>query len=305
MKYIVTGGAGFIGSNLVDELIIHGHEVHIFDNFSSGKKENCNKDDYYHRLDISDTSLNNEFLKIMKNADGIFHMAALTDVQESIKNPLEYELNNTFGTLNMLRCTCESKINRFVYSASSAVYGNTEQLPCKESNSIDPISPYAEQKYYGEVLCKIFSEVYKLETVSLRYFNIYGERQKIDGAYAAVMGIFISQILNNQPMTIRGDGEQRRDFTYVGDVVSANILSMNSKKVGFGEVINIGTGKNYSVNEIADIIGGEKINVNPVIEPRESLACTDKAKELLNWEPKTNIRNWIKKYKKDLGIKNE
>ena len=128
----------------------------------------------------------------------------------------------------MLRCTCESKINRFVYSASSAVYGNTEQLPCKESNSIDPISPYAEQKYYGEVLCKIFSEVYKLETVSLRYFNIYGERQKIDGAYAAVMGIFISQILNNQPMTIRGDGEQRRDFTYVGDVVSANILSMNS-----------------------------------------------------------------------------
>ena len=302
MKYIATGGAGFIGSNLVDKLIIDGHKVHVLDNFIYGKEENCNKNAHYHRLDISDTSLNNEFLKIMKNADGIFHMAALTNVQESINNPLEYELNNTFGTLNMLRCASESKINRFVYSASSAVYGNTEQLPCKESNLINPISPYATQKYHGEILCKMFSETYKLETVSLRYFNVYGKRQNLEGAYANVIGIFIQQCINNEPMTINGDGEQKRDFVYVGDVVSANILSMNSKKVGFGEVINIGTGKNYSVNEIAAMIGGNKIFVDPVKEPRESLADRSKAKKLLNWQPKVNIENWILSYKKRLGL---
>ena len=302
MKYIVTGGAGFIGSHLVDQLIIDGHEVDVIDNFCSSNQEYCNKKANYHCLNISDIKLNNDFLKIMNNADGIFHMAALTNVQESIDNPLKYELNNTFGTLNMLKCASKSKIKRFVYSASSAAYGNIEKLPCKESDLVNPISPYATQKYYGEILCKTFSELYNLETISLRYFNVYGERQKIDGAYASVIGIFISQILNNQSMTIRGDGEQRRDFIYVGDIVSANILSMNTNNLQPGSVINIGTGKNYSVNEISDMIGGKKLNVDPVIEPKESLACIDKAKELLNWEPKTDIRDWIKKYKKDLDI---
>jgi UDP-glucose 4-epimerase len=302
MKYVVTGGAGFVGSNLVDQLIMDGHEVHVIDNFCSSTQDYCNKKAHYHDLDVSDVNLNSSFLKIMKNADGVFHMAALINVQESIENPFKYEINNTLGTLNMLTCSSRCKVKRFVYSSSSAVYGNTDNLPCKESHSIDPISPYATQKYYGELLCKMFSEVYNLETISLRYFNIYGERQKITGAYAPVIGIFISQILNNQPMTIRGDGEQRRDFIYVGDVVSANILSMSPKKVGFGQVMNIGTGKNYSVNEIADMIDGDKVNVNPVTEPRESLACTNKAKELLNWEPKNHIRDWIKIYKEDLGI---
>lgn len=302
MKYVVTGGAGFVGSNLVDQLIMDGHEVHVIDNFCSSTQDYCNKKAHYYDLDVSDVNLNSSFLKIMKNADGVFHMAALINVQESIENPFKYEINNTLGTLNMLTCSSRCKVKRFVYSSSSAVYGNTDNLPCKESHSIDPISPYATQKYYGELLCKMFSEVYNLETISLRYFNIYGERQKITGAYAPVIGIFISQILNNQPMTIRGDGEQRRDFIYVGDVVSANILSMSPKKVGFGQVMNIGTGKNYSVNEIADMIDGDKVNVNPVAEPRESLACTNKAKELLNWEPKNHIRDWIKIYKEDLGI---
>ena len=282
MKYVVTGGAGFVGSNLVDQLIMDGHEVHVIDNFCSSTQDYCNKKAHYYDLDVSDVNLNSSFLKIMKNADGVFHMAALINVQESIENPFKYEINNTLGTLNMLTCSSRCKVKRFVYSSSSAVYGNTDNLPCKESHSIDPISPYATQKYYGELLCKMFSEVYNLETISLRYFNIYGERQKITGAYAPVIGIFISQILNNQPMTIRGDGEQRRDFIYVGDVVSANILSMSPKKVGFGQVMNIGTGKNYSVNEIADMIDGDKVNVNPVTEPRESLACTNKAKELLD-----------------------
>ena len=148
----------------------------------------------------------------------------------------------------------------------------------------------------------MFSETYKLETESLRYFNVYGKRQNLEGAYANVIGIFIQQCINNEPMTINGDGEQKRDFVYVGDVVSANILSMNSKKVGFGEVINIGTGKNYSVNEIAAMIGGNKIFVDPVKEPRESLADRSKAKKLLNWQPKVNIENWILSYKKRLGL---
>ena len=305
MKYVVTGGAGFIGSNLVDQLIIAGYEVHVLDNFSTGKKENCNDKAIYHELDISDINLNQKFLDIINNADGLFHLAALTNVQASINDSLTYEKNNTIGTLNMLKCAHDAKVKRFVYSASSSAYGNIKELPCKESNPVNLLSPYAAQKYYGELYCAMFSSIYSLETVSLRYFNIYGERQKIDGAYAAVMGIFASQVINNQPMTIRGNGEQRRDFICVDDVVSANILSMHSKKVGNGEVINIGTGKNYSVNEIADMIGGKKTNIDPVIEPQESLACIDKAKELLNWEPKTELEDWMKKYKKNLGIGDE
>lgn len=302
MKYIVTGGAGFVGSNLVDQLIIDNHEVHVIDNFCSSTKEYCNDQAFYYDLDIADQDLSDSFLTIMKNAHGIFHMAALINVQESIDYPLRYEINNTIGMLNMLKCASKAKVKRFVYSSSSAIFGNTNNLPSKESSLIDPISPYGMQKYYGERLCKMFSYIYDLETISLRYFNIYGERQKIDGAYASVIGIFISQILNNKPMTIRGDGEQRRDFVYVGDIVSANILSMNSKKSMLGEVVNIGTAKNYSVNEIADMIGGDKVYIAAVKEPKESIACNDKAKELLNWFPKVDIQDWIKKYKKDLEI---
>jgi nucleoside-diphosphate-sugar epimerase len=148
----------------------------------------------------------------------------------------------------------------------------------------------------------MFSEVYGLETVSLRYFNIYGERQNVGGAYAMVIGIFVDQLLKGEPMTIRGDGEQRRDFTYVGDVVNANILASQSEKVGNGEVINIGNGDNRSINEIADMIGDNKVNVDPVIEPPETLADNSKAEELLGWKPKGNIDTWIPKYKKEMGL---
>ena len=305
MKYIVTGGAGFVGSHLVDQLISDGHEVHIIDNFSTGKKENCNNKAIYHELDISDTKLHTEFINIMKNGDGLFHCAASVNVQESIDNPVLYEKNNTIGTLNMLKCANDTNIKRFVYSSSCAVYGDTDQLPTKETNPVNPLSPYALQKYYGEIYCNMFSKIYDLETVSLRYFNIFGERQSINGSYATVIGIFLFQSINKQPMTIRGDGEQRRDFTYVKDIVSANILSMNSKNVGNGEIINVGTSTNYSVNQIAKIIGGPTINVEPVIEPRESLACIDKSKKLLNWEPKVNIIDWMPMYKNFLGLANE
>lgn len=297
MKMLVTGGAGFIGSNLVDQLILEGKEVHVIDNFISGKKENCNDKAIYHNLDISVVEHIDTFKKIFEGVDTIFHCAALARVQPSILNPLKYEVNNTLGIMNILKAAADVKVRRLVYSASSSAYGPTDNLPSKESNPINPISPYANQKYYGELCCRMFSEVYGLETVSLRYFNVYGERQNLGGAYATVVGIFINQILEGKPLTINGDGSQRRDFTYVKDVVSANILASNSLKVGSGEVINIGSGKNISINELADMFGTEKKYMKPVNEPFANLADIRKAKELLNWEPLKDLDSWINEYK--------
>ena len=302
MKYIVTGGAGFIGSNLVDLLIDEGHEIDVIDNFSSGKKENCNEKAKYHNIDISDQSNYDELKKIHAKSDGVFHLAALPRVQESIDNPLHFEKNNTLSTINILKACADMNVKRLVYSASSSAYGNTINLPSKEEDPIDPISPYAMQKYYGEVACRMFANVYGIETVSLRYFNVYGERQSLEGAYALVMCVFARQRLNNEPMTIRGDGEQRRDFTHVKDIAKANLLAMTSEKVGAGEVINIGNSDNRSVNQIAAMIGGPTVTVDPVVEPRETLANNSKAKNLLGWSPSVIIEEWVPKYKKDLGI---
>lgn len=302
MRYIVTGGAGFIGSNLVDLLIDEGHEVHVIDNFSSGKKENCNEKAKYFELDISDSNNYEDLKKILLGFDGVFHLAALPRVQESIDNPLHFEKNNTLSTINILKACADSNVKRLVYSASSSAYGNTIQLPSKEEDPVNPISPYAMQKYYGEIACRMFANVYGIETVSLRYFNVYGERQSLEGAYALVMCVFARQRLNNEPLTIRGDGEQRRDFTHVKDIAKANILAMHSEMVGSGEVINIGNNDNRSVNQIANMIGGPTINVDPVVEPRETLADNSKAKNLLGWNPTIIIEEWVPKYKEELGI---
>jgi len=304
MKFVVTGGAGFIGSNIVDLLIDQGHSVCVIDNFSTGKKENCNEKAVYHELNLSSEENFDKIKSIVNGADGLFHLAALPRVQESIENPFLFEKNNTLSTINVLKACSEMQVKRVVYSASSSAYGNTEKLPSKETDPINPISPYAMQKYYGEVCCKMFANVYNIETVSLRYFNVYGERQSLEGAYALVMCVFAKQRLLNQPLTIRGDGEQRRDFTHVKDIAKANLLAMQSNKVGNGEVINIGNCDNRSVNQIAEMIGGPTINVDPVVEPRETLADNIKAKELLNWEPKIIIEEWVPKYKKDIGIEN-
>ena len=302
MKHVVVGGAGFIGSNLVDYLIEKNHEVLIIDNFSTGKKENIHSKAIVHNLDMSNVENCPELINIMKGADTVFLLAARARVQPSIINPMDYEQNNTIGVLNILKCSNEAGVRRLVYSASSSAYGDSEVIPLKETLPVNPLSPYGAQKFYGEILCRMFAQVYDIETVSLRYFNVYGEKQNIDGAYALVMGIFAHQRLNGKPMTIRGDGEQKRDFTYVGDVVNANILASQSKKVGKGEVINIGNGDNRSINQIADMIGGDRINIEPVLEPKETLADNSLAKELLGWEPKQVIEDWIPSYKKDLGI---
>jgi len=302
MKYVVVGGAGFIGSNIVDKLVEQNHEVVVIDNLSTGKRENINPKVKLEYIDISDPKQDKNITEVMKGADSVFLLAAKARVQPSIEEPVEYEVNNTIGTLNVLKCASDAGVRRVVYSASSSAYGNTEKLPSKESDPVNPLSPYGAQKYYGEVMCKMFSEVYGLETVSLRYFNIYGERQNVGGAYAMVIGIFADQRLRGEIMTINGDGNQRRDFTYVGDVVNANILASQSEKVGKGEVINIGNGDNRSINDIADMIGGERIHRDPVIEPAETLADNTKARELLGWKPTQNIEDWVPGYKKELGL---
>ena len=302
MKYVVVGGAGFIGSHIVDKLVEQNHEVIIIDNLSTGKMENVNPKASVEYIDICNVNECSAMVEIMSGADALFLLAAKARVQPSIENPVEYETNNTIGTLNVLKCASDAGVRRVVYSASSSAYGNTEKLPSVESDPINPMSPYGAQKYYGEVMCKMFSEVYGLETVSLRYFNIYGERQNVGGAYAMVIGIFADQKLRGEVMTINGDGEQRRDFTYVGDVVNANILASQSEKVGKGEVINIGNGDNRSINDIADMIGGERIHREPVIEPKETLADNSLAEKLLGWKPTQNIEDWVPGYKKELGL---
>lgn len=302
MKHVVVGGAGFIGSNLVDKLIDQNNEVLVIDNLSTGKMENINTDAFLHNLDMSDISNAERIKKIMTGVDTVFILAAMARVQPSIQNPIDYELNNTIGVLNILKCAADAKVRRVVYSASSSAYGDSKIMPLVETMPINPLSPYGAQKYYGEIMCKVFAHVYGIETVSLRYFNVYGERQNLDGAYALVIGIFINQLLNNKPMTIRGDGTQKRDFTYVGDVVNANILASSSLRVGSGEVINIGNGDNRSINQIADLLGDDKVYIDPVIEPKETLADNSLARELLGWRPKQKIEDWLLAYKRQIGL---
>jgi len=302
MKYLVTGGAGFIGSNLVDQLIEDGHEVVVVDNLSTGKRSNLNPKAKFHCFDISGDNWPVLINSILREVDCVFHLAALARVQPSIDKPHVYHKTNVNGTLNLLIACNDAGVKRFVYSASSSAYGETDILPTNENHPTNPLSPYGLQKLIGEQYCTVFSKVYGLETVSLRYFNVYGERMNSDGGYPLAIAKFFKQRQKGQPMTIWGDGEQRRDFTYVKDVVSANILAATSNKVGNGEIINIGNGDNRSVNEIAALIGGETTNLEAVLEPRNTLADNSKARELLNWEPKMTVEKWISQHKKSLDL---
>ncbi len=294
-KYIVTGGAGFIGSNLADALIDAGHEVHIIDNLSGGKKENINPKAIFHNADITKLE---EIKPIFEGIDGVFHFAALPRVQYSIEHPVETAEVNIGGTQNVLIAAKEAGVKRIVYSASSSAYGDQKTMPLVETMLPMPKSPYGLQKYVGEHLCRLWNEIYGIETVSLRYFNVYGPRQADEGAYALVIAHFLKQKREGKPMTITGDGLQTRDFTHVRDVVKANILAMESENVGKGEVMNIGTGTNHSVLEIAKMLGGEYEFIAPRIEPRNTLADNSLAKKLIGWEPKENFEKAIEELKK-------
>ena len=299
-KAIVTGGAGFIGSHLVDNLIELGVEVIILDNMSTGKKENINPKAIFYNKDISKLTILD--YDLFKGVDVVFHLAAMARVQPSIENPFPPNEVNIKGTLNILFASHKAGVKRVVYNASSSCYGNATKFPTPETHPTNPLSPYGLQKYVGEQYCKMFSEVYGLDTVSLRYFNVYGERVNLDGAYCLVLGVFTRQMLKGEPLTITNDGEQRRDFTYVGDVVNANILAATKIEQFNGDVFNIGNGKNYSVNEVADMLGGEKTYGEKRIEPFQTLADNSKANLMLGWEPKGNLKKWIINYKKELGI---
>jgi UDP-glucose 4-epimerase len=295
MKILVTGGAGFIGSNLVDKLINEGHKVFVIDNLSTGKKENLNKKAIFYKADICDL---NKILPLFKRIDYVFHLAANPRVVFSVENPIESHKVNVNGTLNVLYASYKNKVKRLIFASSAAVYGDIKKLPLKENMTPKPISPYGLHKLIGEYYCKLFSDLYNLETVCLRYFNVYGPRMDPNGPYALVIGKFLKLRKENKPLTIYGDGKQTRDFVYVDDVVKANILAMKSKKVGSGEVINICSGKNYSINYIAKLIGGKKIYLPARKgEIKHVLGDNSLAKKLLGWKPEISLEEGIKKCK--------
>jgi len=295
-KYLVVGRAGFIGSNLTNKLIKLGHRIIVLDNLSTGKAENVNPKAKFIKADIKNLK---QISPYFKNVDGVFLLAALPRVQYSIDYPIKTNRNNIEGVLNVLIASQKNKVKRVVYSSSSSIYGDNDNLPLKENFNPNPLSPYGLQKYVGEEYCKLFSYIYDLETVSLRYFNVYGPNADDKGAYALVISKFIKQFKQNKPLTITGDGNQTRDFTHVYDVVKANILAMNSKKVGRGETINIGGGNNYSVNKLAKMISKNVKYIDPRTEPYDNLADISLAKKLLNWQPKIKLEKGIKELIKE------
>ena len=290
-KVVVTGGAGFIGSHLVKKLIESGYDVFVIDNLIAGKIENLPKEAKFFNLDVRDLD---KIRPVFKRAKYVFHLAAIPSVQYSIENPEKTNETNVGGILNVLTSAKDAGVKRVIYSASSSVYGDVKKLPTNEMEKAMPKSPYALQKYVSELYCKMFSEIYGLETVCLRYFNVYGSGQPSKGAYASVLAKFLDLKKQNQKLTIVGDGNQTRDFVNVSDVVDANILAAISERIGKGESINIGTGKKYSVNEIAKIMGGPIEFLPPRIEPKDSLADISLAKFLLDWEPKIDLKKGLK-----------
>ena len=296
-KAIVTGGAGFIGSHIVDYLLTKGWHVKVIDNESAETHDKFywNKNSENHEEDICDYE---SIRPIFDGVDFVFHLAAESRIQPTLDNPILAAEVNTVGTCTILQCAKEAGVKRVVYSSTSASYGLVNEIPNVESMATDCLNPYSVSKVSGEEFCKMYTNLFGLETVVLRYFNVYGERQPLIGQYAPVIGLFLKQKKEGKPMTIIGDGLQRRDFTYVKDVVNANFLSSQSNHVS-GEVINIGTGENYSILELAQEIGGDYEFIEPRKgELRESLADNSKAKKLLKWNPKTNLKEWIKAQQK-------
>ena len=284
-KVVVTGGEGFIGTHLCKALADMGFDVVSVD-IKSGK-------------DIRDTALMRE---MFKGATYVFHTAALPRVPYSIEHPQETNDHNVTGTLSVLVAARDAGVKKVIYSASSSAYGDQDTMPLVETMDARPKSPYALQKYAGELYCRLFSEVYSLPTVSLRYFNVYGPGASAEGAYALVIAKFLKQRQEGKLMTITGDGKQTRDFTHVRDVVRANILAAQAEKVGKGEVINIGAGKNASVNDIAELVGGEVEHIEARLEPHDTLADNSLARKLLGWEPKISLEEGIAELKKLHGL---
>jgi len=299
LKVLITGGAGFIGSHLVDKLLANDFEVTVIDNLSNGRLENISHHQdncgfHFIKGDILDLDL---VKKIVKDQDVVFHEAAITSVPYSVKNPLITNEINVKGTLILLKSCLDSNVRRFIFSSSASVYGKKNILPMKEDTNLNPKSPYAVSKVAAENYIKLFYELYGLETIILRYFNVYGPRAKTN---QGVISVFINKLLNNQSPIIYGDGEQTRDFVNVHSVADANILALSSKNA-VGETINIGTGIAISINQIVNLIieTTNKKHLKPIYsnprpgDVKHGYADIKKARKLLGFNPKISIKEGI------------
>lgn len=294
MNILVTGGAGFIGSNLVDELLSLQHTVSVIDNESaeSNDKFYWNSKANNYKLDICDYD---KILPLFTDIDIVFHLAAEARIQPSIINPDKCIKTNVNGTLNVLQCSKINNIKRVIYSSTSSAYGRKNIPPFTEDMKKDCLTPYSVSKTAGEELCSMYTRLYGLETVILRYFNVYGERQPTKGQYATVIGLFLKQFKENKKMTVVGDGLQKRDYTHISDVVSANILAaFTQNKNILGELFNVGTGVNYTILDLVSMIGGDYTHIPPRLgESRETLANIYKINSMIGWEPKIKLKDWI------------
>lgn len=297
-KIIVTGGAGFIGSHLTDKLIELGHNVIVIDNLMLGKKEFINKKAKFVKADIRDYKI---IAKYFKGVDVVFHLAADPRLQVSVKDPIATHEINVAGTLNVLEAARCAKVKKVIFSSSCAAYGE-QAVPIKEDVKMSPLSPYGLHKLMGEQYCRLYSSLFGVETVCLRYFNVFGPRKLATGSYPMVIPVFLDQKKNGQSLTIVGDGTSTRDYVHVQDVIKANILAWESS-VGDGLSINIGSGKQSSVNKIADLIGGERKNIpERKGEMKKIQANIIRAKKLLNWEPSITLQEGLKELKKAWNI---
>jgi len=290
---LVTGGAGFIGSHIVEQLISLGHEVVVVDNeYSDNENFYWRKDTYNINIDITDKALKIAFTDV----DYVFHLAAEARIGPSIENPVNAVNINTLGTCNVLQCARDAGVKKVMYSSTSSGYG-LNSSPNDETQPDDCLNPYSVSKVAGEKICKMYTDLFGLKTVIFRYFNVFGERAPKKGQYAPVIGIFLRQLAAGEKLTIVGDGEQRRDFVYVKDVANANIMAAlsNADDEAYGQVYNVGSGKNYSVNDIASFISNDTINIPPRVgEARNSLANIDKIYKTFAWKPQTDVEVWIR-----------
>jgi len=293
-RVLVTGGGGFIGSHLVDRLLKDGNYVAVIDDLSSGKKEYLNPEATFWNVDISDWSKLAQVFKKEK-PEYVFHLAAIPRVPASIEDPVHTSKINILGTINVFKISVDTKIKRVVFASSSSVYGNQKTLPLKETMHPEPVSPYGLQKLAGEQFAKLFSKLYSLPIVCLRYFNVYGPRLDFNSDYSLVIGKFLRQKNQEEPLTIFGDGNQTRAFCYVDDVVNANLKAMQSKKLKGGEIINI-AGTMHSINALARMIGGQveylPLRVGDVLHTKADISL---ARRFLGWTPRINLEKGIKK----------
>ena len=294
VKSLVTGGAGFIGSNLVDQLVKKKHKVIVLDNFSTGRRSNLSHQTKKNVKIIKvDISSNKNLDKYFNDVDYVFHLAGIADIVPSIENPNKYFKSNVVGTLNVVQAAKKANIKKFIYAASASCYGIPDKFPTKENTKTDPMYPYAFTKWQAEELIMHWAKIYNFPAISFRFFNAYGPRSRTSGAYGAAFGVFLAQRLANKPLTIVGSGNQTRDFIHVYDLVSGIIKAALSKKAG--KIYNIGSGKEVKINKIIKLIGGRKVHIpKRPGEPNRSLADISKIKKDLDWQPKIKIEEGVK-----------